>query len=77
VIKEWTLVNPVKVYREYLQGKAARDQRLGCSEFIFIRLVSTRLGRTWHLEGRRLARRRDIFHRGLHNAETTESTDTE
>jgi len=44
VIKEWTLVNPVRVYRASYQKARQRAINVGLLEFIFIRLLSTRLG---------------------------------
>jgi glycosyltransferase involved in cell wall biosynthesis len=74
VIKEWTLVNPVKVYRESYSKARQHAINVGLLEFIFIRLVSTRLGQDFGIL--RGAVLRDVATSSiedLHNAETTES----
>jgi len=43
-IREWTLVNPVRVYRESYAKARQHAISVGLLEFIFIRLLSTRLG---------------------------------
>jgi hypothetical protein len=43
-IREWTLVNPVRVFRESYPKARQHAIRVGLLEFIFIRLLSTRLG---------------------------------
>jgi len=43
-IREWTLVNPVRVYRESSPKARRHSIAVGLLEFIFIRLLSTRLG---------------------------------
>src|SRR5216683_3974512 len=43
-IREWTLVNPLRVYRESYPKAKQHAISVGLLEFIFIRLLSTRLG---------------------------------
>jgi hypothetical protein len=74
VVKEWTLVNPVKVYHESYSKARQHAINVGLLEFIFIRLVSTRLGQDFGIL--RGAVLRDVATSSiddLHNAETTES----
>ena len=73
LIKEWTLVSPVKVYRESYPKARQHAINVGLLEFIFIRLVSTRLGQDFGIL--RGAVLRDVATSSiedLHNAETTE-----
>jgi glycosyltransferase involved in cell wall biosynthesis len=74
VIKEWTLVNPVRVYKEYYPKARQHAIKVGLLEFIFIRLLSTKLGQELGiLRGAVVADAGASSINDLHSAEVPES----